>query len=473
MTSGRRIHLQVYETFLGAWALLGLFVLILTAQPTIFGNGQIRYQQLQDLIAGRTLAEYKYSSIQSIAAAPLELFARQFGLLPGPVVAHFNVLLIVVTFPFLWILLARRWGRRAASGTVLVLVCGSMLTHHVTQFYSEILTSLALVFGFLLYRYSRLASAAPIGLAVANTPVMVFPLLAGTLVWFISRRDARVISLPLVGGIAAFVENATRIGFTTSPYLAQTERGFSTLMPYSGSPGFSYPPFFGVLSVVASFGKGLIFFIPGLGLLLFRTVRRQLGFSAATWQAGLAFTITLVLLYGSWWAWYGGWFWGPRFFLVLVYPASLALGWVCTRRQFSTGVSLFVIGVLTLSTWVGTNGYIFGQRDLDICFRDDYALEALCWYTPEFSALWRPFVTGSVSAILETERSLYLLWSVVAYLLLAAQPLAALFTTAHRNLMARYLRGSLRASQLAPIRHKPRSSGSVDSVSHDVGADPP
>ncbi|MGO8947127.1 MAG: hypothetical protein ACLQUY_05585, partial [Ktedonobacterales bacterium] len=35
----------------------------------------------------------------------------------------------------------------------------------------------------------------------------------------------------------------------------------------------------------------------------------------------------------------------------------------------------------------------FGQRTLaPVCISNNFALEAYCWYTPEFSALWRPFV---------------------------------------------------------------------------------
>jgi hypothetical protein len=30
---------------------------------------------------------------------------------------------------------------------------------------------------------------------------------------------------------------------------------------------------------------------------------------------------------------------------------------------------------------------------LDFCVHNDAGLEALCWYTPEFSPLWHPLVT--------------------------------------------------------------------------------
>ena len=43
-------------------------------------------------------------------------------------------------------------------------------------------------------------------------------------------------------------------------------------MPYSGRQGFSYPFFLGLISILFSFGKGLIWFSPGLLL----PVRRAL-----------------------------------------------------------------------------------------------------------------------------------------------------------------------------------------------------
>jgi hypothetical protein len=38
------------------------------------------------------------------------------------------------------------------------------------------------------------------------------------------------------------------------------------------------------------------------------------------------------------------------------------------------------------------SGAVFGLAGLEDCRAADY--EFLCWYVPEFSALWRPFVVG-------------------------------------------------------------------------------
>ena len=58
--------------------------------------------------------------------------------------------------------------------------------------------------------------------------------------------------------------------------------------------------------------------------------------------------------------------------------------------------------VLMLSGWVGIDGAVFGQSALsDICLRHDYANEFLCWYAPEFSPLWRPFVAPTKVPLVE------------------------------------------------------------------------
>ena len=57
---------------------------------------------------------------------------------------------------------------------------------------------------------------------------------------------------------------------------------------------------------------------------------------------------------------------------------------------FDVPVRVGILAILTLSTWVAIDGAVFGQAALDVCFNDTFA--SLCWYVPEFSPLWRPFV---------------------------------------------------------------------------------
>jgi hypothetical protein len=58
-----------------------------------------------------------------------------------------------------------------------------------------------------------------------------------------------------------------------------------------------------------------------------------------------------------------------------------------------------VLAALLLSVWVGVDGQTFGQFAQSQCTTNHYYLEAFCWYVPEFSVLWTPFVFhASVSA---------------------------------------------------------------------------
>ncbi len=58
---------------------------------------------------------------------------------------------------------------------------------------------------------------------------------------------------------------------------------------------------------------------------------------------------------------------------------------------------MVTVVALGLSVWVGLNGAVFGDVDVPrVCWPDGAGhYEApICFYTPEFSALWYPFVTG-------------------------------------------------------------------------------
>ena len=107
----------------------------------------------------------------------------------------------------------------------------------------------------------------------------------------------------------------------------------------------------------------------------------------------LLFVSGMVLTYAKWWSWYGGNSWGPRFFLIGCVPASLILAiWLSDRQQKMIGL---VSGcfILILSSWVCIQGFVYAEKNLEICTQNNYTQEFLCWYTPEFSPIWRQFIT--------------------------------------------------------------------------------
>jgi len=144
-----------------------------------------------------------------------------------------------------------------------------------------------------------------------------------------------------------------------------------------------------------SFGKGLAFFAPGLLIPLEKTDERLPPRLWECYRGWMLFLAGMVLVYAKWWAWYGGLTWGPRFFLMASFPASLALAVSLRRTPRFDWKWIAVLGVLALSLWVGIDGAVFDQANMGVCQQNDWAQEFLCWYTPEFSALWRPFVAPS------------------------------------------------------------------------------
>jgi hypothetical protein len=174
-------------------------------------------------------------------------------------------------------------------------------------------------------------------------------------------------------------------------------------MPYSGQGGFTTPIFFGLISLLFSFGKGLVFFAPGLLLPVRRAcrdLRARTGTNVpAIFGLWLSFLIGILLLYSIYWNWHGGYFWGPRYLLFASIPASFALAVYLQREGLSLPVNLAVLAVLALSLWVGIDGVVYGaafngdDAVRNVCLNQYPSFETpLCYYTPEFSVLWFPFV---------------------------------------------------------------------------------
>lgn len=360
-------------------ALLLIGLAILWAIPhSIGGDAEIRLQTLGALLKEGRLAAPRYSIVGPIFAAPL-FYA---GL-----TAFYNVAILTLALLFLW--------RELRDVRLLVLlVFASMFPNHVQVFYGEPFTALAVTAGVVLLTRDRtLPGWALIVLGAVNTPSSVLGVAGIALLE--ARRTKRwsLVAMPVVVVGLVLLENLVMRGHPMRTGY-QGDVGFKTVMPYSGKPEFSYPMFFGLLAIFLSFGKGLLFFAPGLFVppasdadARLRRIRALL----------LAFVLGLVVLYSRWWAWYGGLFWGPRFFLIASVPACLVLyTHLASTAPRSPRLNVLVAVALALSFWVGVNGIAFDMAGMQICSANDYALEALCHFTPELSPLWHPFVDASV-----------------------------------------------------------------------------
>jgi hypothetical protein len=428
------------------WALLVTGLALVQVLPTrIDGDGLVRYRSMQALIDGRGVHGAFYAMWGVGGSIPLQLLGRAVGH-PAAVTAHYNGILAAATVLGLALALRPVVDPRTLRAFLLLLVSASMLAAHAEQFYGEVFTLLLVGVGLALV-VTRPAQWAwgLVVLGVANTPA-VLPALVLVVVqqcW----RQRQLRHLWAIAGSAGLIvlDNAWR-GVSLIHGAYPKRGGAKTILPYSHLGGFSYPFVLGVAVIIFSFGKGLIFFAPGLALSSTTAVRSRLSRAGrqvlSTW---VLFIVGMILVYARWWAWYGGVFWGPRFFLLAILPASLALAALVVRPPARAWASALVLGVLLLSAWVAVDGAAFQtQQAFQTCVANHYALESLCWYAPEFSPLWRPFLDP---LHVSTTQLLFVAWVTIVALLYAVPLAVHTVRAAQRPTTARRGRESERSAR--------------------------
>lgn len=374
----------------GVFLGIGMLMLLFVLPHQITSDGSWRYLELAELIEWHDISPLAYSLIGPLFSAPLYLLGKVV-MSPDWWCARFNSFVFVSGL----IVIYRLWRTQIDHGVLisflLLLVTASMFPFHVEGYFGEVFTTVLVGVGL-----SAVACGKSFGgwtaaiIGVANTPATLVGLTLAAVLHTVRTRRMRHIAPPFVAAAVIMMESWVRRGsLFTSGY--EGNAGIHTILTYAGRPGFSYPLFFGVLSVLFSFGKGIVFFAPGVVL----PMKKQLGHSQkALWSCYLlwmSFLAGLIIVYSKWWAWFGGEYWGPRFFLCASLPACLAIA-VWLKRDQSENLSrpLSLLLILTWSVWVAIDGVAFSLSGLEACRDPNY--EHLCLYVPEFSPLWRPFV---------------------------------------------------------------------------------
>ncbi len=407
MTPTNKLPFGFREDF---YARLGLFLLFgagcasfFLLPFTISGDGSIRYEFMNTLTQNREIVSMRYSMVGPLFSLPL-WFISKFFKDPLTIISRYNFLLFAGSIFVLYQWLKHHFDRKIIITFLFILAFGSMFPGHLLNYYGEVFSAVCLTLGTIGLAVKKdTVGWVCMFLAVLNTPALLIPfsLVVIYLTW--EKKQIRYLLLIPACLILMSVELYLRTGnllagFQT--YLNQ-DHGYETLLPYSGKTGYSYPFVLGILSILFSFGKGLIFFCPGLLLIGFTwkfisdPVERKM---LILW---LLIVLGLILVYASWWAWYGGWYWGPRFFLFASLPASWILARLMHSNHQSLVIALALPIILTLSLWIGVNGVVFQQNNLDVCTQNGYALESLCWFVPEFSPLIRPFIIRATLSLVE------------------------------------------------------------------------
>ncbi|GAC1455963.1 MAG: hypothetical protein PVS3B3_04660 [Ktedonobacteraceae bacterium] len=381
--------------------IVGLVAIAILLPHSDLGDGAIRFHSLSELIQHHTWSNMPYSFIGPLFSLPFWLIGRHFNNIDGWI-EQYNLFIFASGLLISYLLLRKRVDHSLLRKFFLMLIAASMFAYHLTTYYGEIFTAILVGVGTIAATVNRTSMGRFSGwvaiiLGIVNIPASLVGLGLMILKQMFDNKRLRYILIVIIAAVFIMTEAWVRRG---GPFVSgyETAKGYPTVMPFTGKPGFSYPFWFGLLSILFSFGKGLLFFTPGLLL----PIRKTLYVLKQAWEIDLykvylqwlLFLIGLILVYSRWWSWYGGWFWGPRFFLFASIPASFALAVRLHKLDTSLLVNLLTAGVLCLSAWVGIDGAIFNQVQLNssVCTSNKYQLEVLCQYTPDFSALWHPFI---------------------------------------------------------------------------------
>ena len=368
----------------------GFLIVFLVVGHQVIGDGIYRFRDIQNLLYDGHLTDSSFSLVMPLASAPF--------LLLGHLVesqewwaARFNVIVVAAGALAAWRLLRGRADPALLRRTLLMLLAASLLAHGLRDYNAEVFSATLVALGILCIATDQhtLLGWTGIVVAVVNTPALIVGVAALVAVEIVRTRQLRYAGAIVAAVALVLLEDWVRRGGPlTTGY--SDNHGYATLLPYSGRSGFSYPFVLGVVSILFSFGRGLLFFTPGLFLWLDDTTRRAVGACRRAIVLMLFVVAGLVGVYAKWWAWYGGLAWGPRFFALAAIPASLIVVLRVRAAGQSAGRDALSLVVLALSAWVGFAGLVSPLDPPAVCTANHYALESFCWYVPEYSSLWQP-----------------------------------------------------------------------------------
>ncbi len=179
-------------------------------------------------------------------------------------------------------------------------------------------------------------SSCTISLAILTraSAVIYLPVFA-YLIWQNSDANSRRLNLGLFG----FGPLLVLLGLALHNYLR-----FHNLLTtgYEGE-SFHLLPFDGIIGMLFSPGKSIFLYSPPLIMSAVLWPRLHRKNPPLAW-ALVILAGTALVFYGAWWAWHGGWVWGPRFLVPLVPLWCLPLGTIPLRRNWAS--LLLVVCVL-------------------------------------------------------------------------------------------------------------------------------
>jgi hypothetical protein len=373
---------------------LGVVIVFLFTDHHIDGDAFVRFAAIKLFMEDGKLSDTSYSMIGPLFSTPFWLIGKYIKT-PEWWLARYNFFLFIAFLSGIWFRCKKNIDQKVLLYTLLVLISLSLFIPYQKNYMGEMFTAVLCGFGIILLSQNKQIGWLPLIIGTVNTPATLIGLGLITFYLILREKRLRYVIYPLLAFILIGIESYIRRGgFFITGY--EGSHGFKTILPYSGQSDFSYPFVLGILSILFSFGKGIFFFVPGLWLLYdFKKLKEN----KSVFELIVLLLLFLggeILIYSKWWAWYGGFYWGPRFFLISSIPSSLLIANFIRKAKFETfWKNALTFLIVLLSAWIVINGTIFEQRNLIICVNNNYQFELLCWYVPEFSVLIRPFIVWS------------------------------------------------------------------------------
>lgn len=370
--------------------IFGLLIYCIYLPFNIAGDGAVRFLYvLQSIDQGKLLQNMVYPLVGPMFSLPLYLPGIIFNSqeLIISLVFRYNLFLFAAAITFLYKHLKPYLDINTLHIFLVILSFGSFIPRYLANYYGEVFTAVFVAVGVVLLATTHKPKYWPfIMLGVLNQPATFLGFFLLNIVWCFNHKKYHYLLLIPIQAALIVTESWYRLGqnpFNINfGYSGVTS--LSNIMPFSGTTGFSYPLVYGLLGNLFSFGKGLIFFAPGLLLHPPKKTPTSVQKTIQYWQI---FLLGAILVYSKWSAWSGGYTWGPRFLILAAFPSSLLLA--LNLSHPSTFKKALIIASLTIfSFWVSFAGLSY--RLDPVCEDNRYQHDYLCWFTPEFSPIFQP-----------------------------------------------------------------------------------
>ncbi|MCX6791863.1 MAG: hypothetical protein NT149_02395 [Candidatus Gottesmanbacteria bacterium] len=219
-----------------------------------FADGDVRFNFISTMVSTGKIISMKYSLIGPLFSYPLALIdqirGNHYWLL------HYNYILLCLAACILYSLLNRLASRRFFIVFVAFLFFGSMFPGHIIHYYGEVFSSICMTLGIVLIEKKNTGPGWILMiLSVGNMPATIVPLALICIYKIVREKKYEYLLLPIFAVIVLLVDSKLRMPRTSQGFFNYflDDKGFTTVLPYSGKPGFSYPIVLGILSELFSF----------------------------------------------------------------------------------------------------------------------------------------------------------------------------------------------------------------------------